>query len=328
MMQNDQDSFSAPKDCVVSRHRGRELAKLLGAVGVAVAGLAAACHGLWDLRDDWSSWTIRSTETEWKVVATSDDPPLVRGRRIYQARCVSCHGPQGHGDGPAMVNSQSRPRDLASASWRSGAVRGEVRRVIADGTLDKSMPGSAGAIPDRELDSVVDYVLSLEILDLLNRAGLSPGTGASAPPFWYRDAEGTAGCLDQHRGKVVLVAFWGTTCAPCLDELSELESLVVRYAKTDLVVLPICLDSPNAQQARDVAAKHAPRLRVYVDPDDSVGRRYDVQHLPQSALVDRDGRLLGRALGVNRWARKDLERLLSAGLGLLPSRTQEEDAGL
>ena len=326
MSLNDEDFSSTKEVKPIVRRRGRELVKLVGAVVFVLAGLTLACRTLWDFRDEWPSWTVPDAVGPKVGASSRDDQPLAVGQRVYQARCVRCHGPDGHGDGTELVKSLVRPRDLASASWHAGADRDAVRRVILEGTPDKSMPGSGGAITPHELDSVVDYVFSLEMSDRLTRAGMSPSLGESAPPLSFLDAEGTVGALDQFRGKVVLVAFWGTTCIPYIAELPELETLAGRYEKTDLVVLPVCLDERNAQTARVVAARLAPKLSVYVDPDGSVRSNYFVKKMPQAVLVDRDGRLLGRSYGAKQWAGEPFEQLLSTCLGFKSPVTSDEDA--
>jgi peroxiredoxin/mono/diheme cytochrome c family protein len=328
MSPNDESPSAPLQEGLVVRRRGRELAKRVGAVVLALAGLALVCRSVWDFRDEWTLWSVPTALSAGVTGTTSDDRPLALGQRVYQARCVSCHGPEGHGDGPEVAKSPVRPRDLASASWHSGADRDAVRRVISEGTHDKSMPGSAGAITAHELDGVVDYVFSLEIANLLTHAGFVPDMGQSAPPLSFRDPEGTVGSLDQLRGKVVLVAFWGTSCLPCIAELPELESLANRYEKTDFVVLPVCVDETNTRTVREVAARRAPRLPVYVDPDGAARVHFNVHHLPAATLVDRDGRILGRSYVSMPWAGKKFEQVLSAGLGLPPPTTSEDDAEL
>jgi mono/diheme cytochrome c family protein/peroxiredoxin len=328
MSPNDETPSAPLQESHVIRHRDRDLAKFVGAVVLALAGLALVCRSVWDFRDEWPLWSVPAAASPGVAVTTSDDRPLALGRRVYETRCVSCHGPAGHGDGPEVAKSQVPPRDLASASWHSGADRDAVRRVISEGTHDKSMPGFAGAMSAHELDGVVDYVFSLEIANLLTHAGFVPDMGQSAPPLLFRDPEGTVGSLDQLRGKVVLVAFWGTTCVACMAELPELESLADRYKKTDFVVLPVCVDDTNAGTARQVASRHAPRLPVYVDPDGSAREHFNVHQLPVATLIDREGRMLGRTYQAKRWAGKEFEQALSAGLGLRPHSTSEDDAEL
>jgi peroxiredoxin/mono/diheme cytochrome c family protein len=326
-MSANAENFSGPTtENLVVRRRGREVAKLVGAVVFALVGLALLGRSAWDFRDEWPSRQLPIVLPPRVGVVTSDELPLGPGQRVYQARCVRCHGQEGHGDGPEMAKSQVRPRDLASASWHSGADRDAVRRVILEGTADKSMPGSAGAIPAHELESLVDYVFSLETSNLLIGAGLSPSLGQIAPPLLFRDADGTVGALDQLRGKVVLAVFWDATCVPCITELPGLGSLADRYQNTDFVVLPICLDETNDTRVHETAARHAPNLRVYVDSNGSVRKNLYLAKVPQAVLVDRDGRMLGRSVSALRWTGKPFEQLLSAGLGLQSPLASEEDA--
>ena len=144
---------------------------------------------------------------------------------------------------------------------------------------------------------------------MVKKNGLSPGGGAFAPPVKFRDANGITDTLEQHRGKFVVVAFWGTTCIPCRKELPELAALAKKFANTGLVVLPICLDESNAKTASEVAASIAPDLRVYVDHDGSIPKAYEIRRLPQTFVIDREGRMLARSIGVANWSGKQVEEL-------------------
>jgi mono/diheme cytochrome c family protein len=127
-------------------------------MAAAVAGLGLFGSTLWGMRDEWSTWAARRIPIVSKHAETSENSPLVLGRQVYQARCVRCHGEGGHGNGLAVAASAPRPHDLATANWRSGADRDAVRRVIAEGTADQSMPGSAGILSPSELDAVSELV--------------------------------------------------------------------------------------------------------------------------------------------------------------------------
>ncbi len=294
--------------------RGKDIAKSLGAIAALLAGLALAGHALWDFRGEWPVWLLSDRLGETAAVPAPVDPPLSSGRRIYESRCVNCHGPSGHGDGPETADSRVRPPDLASASWRSSADREAVRRLIVQGKPGHAMPGLAGKSPAPEIDSLVDFVFYLEILDRLKLAGFQSEMGQSAPELYFWDASETDGSLEELRGKVILLAFWGTTCAPCLEELPRLEALADRYDKKGLVVLSLCVDEKNARTAQDVAARVAPRLPVYVERDTRARERFRLQGIPTAILIDRDGRMLGRSSGARQWTGTEVEKLLVACL--------------
>jgi thiol-disulfide isomerase/thioredoxin len=294
-------------ESVAARRRVRGTAKLIGAIGLAVAGCVLAYHSMGSFRDEWSSLTADSSQMRNEIAAENDKHVLARGGPLYAAHCVSCHGAEGHGDGPALIDARQRPRDLASESLRRGADRAGVRRVIEDATAHKATPALAGVLKSGDLDSIVDYVLSLETAALVAKSGLSPGGGAIAPPAMFHDADGITGTLEQHRGKVVVVAFWGTNCIPCRKELPELALFAKKLENTGLVVLPICLDEANAKAASDMAASIAPGLRVYADHDGSIRDAFEIRHLPETFIIDREGRIVARSTGVADWSGKQIE---------------------
>ncbi len=86
------------------------------------------------------------------------DPLLVRGREIYLANCVSCHGPSGLGDGPLATNLTPRPRNLANDPWKYGEKPEQVMTVLANGVKDAQMPAFAGTFSLADLKAVAAYV--------------------------------------------------------------------------------------------------------------------------------------------------------------------------
>lgn len=299
------ESFQSPG----ARRRVRGIAKLIGAIGLAIAGCVLAYHSMQGFRDEWSSLTADRRQIQDQIAAEIAEHTLARGGPLYEKHCLRCHGAQGHGDGPALTDARQRPRDLASASWRSGVDRAAVRRVIEDGIVHKAMPALASVLTTRQLDSIVDYVLALETSALVVKTGLSPGGGSIAPPAKFRNADGITATLEQHRGKFVVIAFWGTTCIPCRKELPELAALAKKFENSGLVVLPICLDESNAKTASEVAASIAPDLGVYVDHDGSIPKAYEIRRLPETLIIDREGRMLARSIGVANWSGKQMEEL-------------------
>src|SRR5262249_49600636 len=67
---------------------------------------------------------------------------LVAGREIYLARCVSCHGIAGKGDGPIARSLQGpAPRDLTAAKWKHGDQAEAALAVVTQGVKDTAMAG-------------------------------------------------------------------------------------------------------------------------------------------------------------------------------------------
>lgn len=113
-----------------------------------------------------------------------------------------------------------------------------------------------------------------------------------------------------YRGKVVLVNFWATWCAPCVYEMPSLDRLASSN-NTDLVVLPIAV----ADGGKPVVEAFYHRLGlthlgVYVDPDQQIGFFYEknpghgmfpLYALPITYFIDPHGRVAGYVPGVAHW---------------------------
>jgi peroxiredoxin len=176
------------------------------------------------------------------------------------------------------------------------------------------MPG-AGSLSSRDQEAVVDYVLGLEVASLLSRAGFGQGSGQPAPPFSYRNSDGSIGAIEQLKGKVVLVAFW---CVGCYrgDELENLQRLADQFRGAGLIVLPLCVDETDPVKVAEFAASHADHLPVYAAMDPSVRHEYNVVKTPQAALVDKEGRWFARSYGLGPLDRRETEEFLCACLGV------------
>lgn len=92
----------------------------------------------------------------------ANDPLLVRGREVYLARCVTCHGPSGKGDGPIAKDLPGpRPRNFTEATWKHGDRPEQVREVIARGVEKTAMSAWGGILDDPDVRAVSAYVLHL-----------------------------------------------------------------------------------------------------------------------------------------------------------------------
>ena len=89
------------------------------------------------------------------------DALLVEGRAVYLARCVSCHGESGRGDGPIAKGLAGPVGDLTASAWKHGDRPEQVVAVVSQGVGDKGMPGWATVLSPRQLRATSAYVYHL-----------------------------------------------------------------------------------------------------------------------------------------------------------------------
>lgn len=86
-----------------------------------------------------------------------------RGKELYKANCVACHGESGKGDGPGAGVLKPPPRDHTDGTYMSTLSDQEIGDIIRMGGAMKGKPGmpSHPQINGRDLDAIVNYVRSL-----------------------------------------------------------------------------------------------------------------------------------------------------------------------
>lgn len=147
-------------------------------------------------------------------------------------------------------------------------------------------------------------------------AGPSPLVrGASAPAFELRvlgAAEGTAEArlaLDDLRGRVVLVNFWATWCEPCEREMPAMERLYGLLPRDEFEMVAVAIDDEEAlvQGFQDDYELSFP---IVLDLDQAVYQTYQTMGVPESLLIDREGRVIERYVGPREWdAPEHVDRL-------------------
>lgn len=94
--------------------------------------------------------------------------------------------------------------------------------------------------------------------------------------------------LQDQLGNVVLINFWASWCTPCREELPYLEALQQEYADLGFTILAVNVDQ-DPSKADVLLNEIAVTFPVLFDVNDEVSRLYDVQAMPTTVIVDRDG---------------------------------------
>ncbi len=135
------------------------------------------------------------------------------------------------------------------------------------------------------------------------------------PDLAFTDAEDKAVNFADLKGKVLLINFWATWCAPCVKEMPSLDRLQAKIGKDKLVVIPLSLDGPTRPKvAPFYADKKLTSLGIWFDRSRKVMQALDVTILPTTILVDAKGRELGRLEGEADWDKPEAAALVSGAL--------------
>lgn len=122
------------------------------------------------------------------------------------------------------------------------------------------------------------------------RSAAALETGQPAPEIALQDFNGKLVKLSQLKGKVVLVDFWASWCAPCRESLPFLDKLSKSYRDRGLVVLGVNIDS-DLGAARKFLKGLPVSFTVLNDPEKLVAKAYAPPTMPSSYLIDRNGKV-------------------------------------
>ena len=109
------------------------------------------------------------------------------------------------------------------------------------------------------------------------------------------DLDGRTWTAADFEGRVVLLDFWATWCAPCLADFPHLERARASYGDQDLVILGVSLDRSGRDDLRSFGRRQGVTWPVLFDglgAAGAVARRFRVEYPPRSLLFDRRGRLV------------------------------------
>ena len=114
--------------------------------------------------------------------------------------------------------------------------------------------------------------------------------GSAAPDFVLTDLNGKEHRLSDYRGKGVFLNFWGTWCKPCEKEMPYINRQYGVYKKQGVEVLAVNVGEPklNVQKFADRFGLTFP---IMIDREDQVMNAYDVDQLPATFLIDKNGKV-------------------------------------
>ena len=108
--------------------------------------------------------------------------------------------------------------------------------------------------------------------------------------------------MDAYKGKIVVLNFWATWCAPCRKEMPGLSALQAELGGIDFEVVTIATGRNEPAEMADFFKNiGVTNLPLYRDPKQVFARKMDVLGLPATIVINRDGAEIARLRGDANW---------------------------
>jgi peroxiredoxin len=150
----------------------------------------------------------------------------------------------------------------------------------------------------------------------------APEVGVQAPDFTVRDyVNGETIRLSAQRGKVAVVTFWATWCAPCRSELPNLEKLQEYLGRDKLTILAVNFrdnDAETIARLRQDAKEAGWKLHLALDPGERIAKAYGISTIPRMYIIGKDGRISAVHAGFGDGSLEDMVTDLKAVLDAKP----------
>ena len=159
----------------------------------------------------------------------------------------------------------------------------------------------------RIIESVNALRISAFLLLLAPLAGCNRGSHPdqitqAAPDFTVHNGPQTIR-LSQFRGKIVLLNFWATWCAPCIDELPSLQEL--QKQRPDIQVLAVSIDDdPAAYEA--FLKQYDINLLTVRDGPQAANLKYGTVKVPETFAIDRNGVIRRKFVSAQQWTNPEI----------------------
>jgi len=114
----------------------------------------------------------------------------------------------------------------------------------------------------------------------------------------FEDFLGNEVNLDNYHGKLIIVNFWATWCAPCKEEMPSLDRLYQDVNFENLVVFAVNMEQPNTEKTKKFFTNlNIKKLGIFFDPNLNFVKEFNLRGVPTTVLINKKGEEFARAIG-------------------------------
>jgi cytochrome c biogenesis protein CcmG, thiol:disulfide interchange protein DsbE len=141
------------------------------------------------------------------------------------------------------------------------------------------------------------------------RGSRPPRIGTAAPAFTVQDSDGKLALADFH-GKVIVLNFWASWCAPCVEEMPSLVQLQQRFKDKGITVVGVSIDV-DGDAYHKFLKDYKIDFPTVRDPDQKASSLYGSFKWPETYIIDRDGVVRRKFIGAVEWSQPEIVDFLN-----------------
>jgi thiol-disulfide isomerase/thioredoxin len=114
----------------------------------------------------------------------------------------------------------------------------------------------------------------------------------------FKDANQKDIDLKDYKGKLLILNFWASWCAPCRDEMPSLDKLQINSSLNNLKIFPINIGQENLSKSKSFFKElEINNLDIYFDSNITLAKKFSLRGLPTSILFNKEGEEFSRIIG-------------------------------
>ena len=134
--------------------------------------------------------------------------------------------------------------------------------------------------------------------------------GARAPDFRVVTDSGRQITQESFGGRVLVLNFWATWCAPCIQEIPSLDAFQKKFGGSGVVVLAVSVDK-NADKYKQFLEHVRVAFATARDPKADVSAEFGTFQYPETYII-KDGRVMRKFAGAEDWSSEDVTRYVQS----------------
>lgn len=142
--------------------------------------------------------------------------------------------------------------------------------------------------------------------------------GDPVPAYSAPDLSGREVAFADYLGDVVLINVWATWCGPCRVEMPSIQASYERYRDRGFTVLAVSIDAGRGygEKVADFVDEYGLQFPILLDPDGRITRLLRTVGVPETFVLDREGRIVKRLIGASDWDSEANRALIEELLGM------------